>query len=364
MLNVGFILLAFLLSLASMPIIIKICQKHNLYDYHDQRKIHSGDIPRLGGIGIFIAFFVCAIAFLLVNKNVSTTKSLPILISALIVFLFAMLDDVFTFPALVKLLVQLAATAIVTFNGYRFTQIFGWQLPTVIGHILTFGWVLGLINAYNLIDGLDGLCGTLSSTAVITLGVIYTLSGNAEGYLCFILAAAILGFICFNWPPAKIFMGDCGSQFLGFMIAIIPLYSSSDIFEYNKFLIMIVLTAFPVFDTIAAIWRRLRDHVPIMSPDKAHLHHKLLNMGYSGKQALYLVATLQIILCGSCVLSYFMGKGKGTAELALSVAFMIWIFAVLHYTNRRINRDRKLKELEAKKNADQAETVSKPVKNN
>lgn len=340
-----FILLSIAISLVSMPIIISLCKKFNLYDYQSARKIHSGNIPRLGGVGIFIAFFVSSFLYLLYSNQVSTIKNLPIFIAAFIVFLFAILDDIFNLPAIVKLLVQLVAVSIVTFNGYRFTQIFAWEMPTMVSYILTFGWILGVINAYNLIDGLDGLCGSLSITAITTLGILYTLSGNAEAILCFILAGAILGFLCFNWPPAKLFMGDGGSQFLGFMIATFPLYTSNDVFEYNKFIIMLIITAFPVFDTIAAIWRRLRDKKPIMSPDRSHLHHKLLNMGYSKKNALFLIIFIQVLLCSSVIISYFLGATKGSAILLESFAFMILFFAIIHYTNRKINLQKTTEEI-------------------
>jgi UDP-GlcNAc:undecaprenyl-phosphate GlcNAc-1-phosphate transferase len=175
------------------------------------------------------------------------------------------------------------------------------------------------------------------------------LSGNSESTLCFILAAAVLGFLCFNWPPAKLFMGDAGSQFLGFMIAVFPLFESNDVFEYNKFLIMIVITAFPVFDTIAAIWRRIRDKKSIMSPDRSHLHHKLLNMGYTPKKALFLLCFLQILLCLSVVISYFLGAKRGMALLIESTAFVTLFFSFVHYTNRAIIAKQK-KETEEKEN--------------
>jgi UDP-GlcNAc:undecaprenyl-phosphate GlcNAc-1-phosphate transferase len=120
------------------------------------------------------------------------------------------------------------------------------------------------------------------------------------------------------------------------MISVFPLFDSSKIFEYNKLLIMIVLTAFPVFDTIAAIWRRLRDKRPIMSPDKSHLHHKLLNMGYSKNTALYLLCFLQFLLCGSVVISYFLGAKRGMALLLESITFIILFFSFVHYTNRAV----------------------------
>lgn len=354
-----YVILSFLLSLGSMPIIIHFCNKHNIFDYQDSRKIHTGNISRLGGVGIVVSFIISSAIYLIVSDKISVSNSLAILIAGFIIFLFALIDDLLTLPAIAKLIVQLIAAGIVTVNGFRFTQIFAWQIPTVLSYILTFCWIIGVINAYNLIDGLDGLCGTLSITAVTALGVLYFLSNNMEAGLCFILAGSILGFLCFNWPPAKLFMGDDGSQFLGFMIATIPLYSSSgDSFEFNKFLIMIIITAFPVFDTIAAIWRRIRDKRPIMSPDKAHLHHKLLNLGYSKTQALYLIAFIQTLLCLVVILSFFLGKLKGTAILFEALVFMVIFFSVIHYTNRAINRKNKAeKELPVESKQKEDSTV-------
>ena len=331
-----FIVLSGILSFVSMPLIILFCKKFSLYDYQNARKIHSGNIPRLGGVGIFFSFMISASIFLTTDKITNIHRILPLIIAAAIIFIFAVLDDLLTLPAIIKLIVQLIAVSIVVFNGFRFRQIFGWVLPLPISIALTFGWVLGVINAYNLIDGLDGLCGSFSISAIITLGILYTLTGNEESVLCYILAASILGFVCFNWPPAKLFMGEAGSQFLGFMISVFPLFDSGNDFEYNKLLIMIVITAFPVFDTIAAIWRRIRDKRPIMSPDKSHLHHKLLNMGYSKYTALYLLCFLQFLLCGSVIISYFLGTGRGMALLLESTTFIILFFSFVHYTNRAV----------------------------
>lgn len=342
-----YIALACILSIISMPIIIRICKKFSLYDYQNARKIHSGNIPRLGGVGIYCAFIISAVTFIITTSPDNLNKILPILIAGTIIFTFALLDDLLNLPALAKLIVQLIAVSIVVFFGFRFKQIFSWILPTPVSLILTFGWILGVINAYNLIDGLDGLCGSFSISTILTLGILYALSGNPESTLCFILGAAVFGFLCFNWPPAKLFMGDAGSQFLGFMIAVFPLFDSGSVFEFNKFLIMIVITAFPVFDTIAAIWRRLRDKKSIMSPDRSHLHHKLLNMGYSKKSALYLLGFLQILLCGSVIISYFLGAKRGMALLLESTAFVTLFFSFVHYTNRAIILKQKNEALNA-----------------
>ncbi len=331
-----FIILAFVLSALSMPLIIKICEKLSLYDYTNARKIHSGNIPRLGGIGIALAFFISAGLYLKSNTSISLMANLPVLVAALIVFVFAFFDDILNFHASVKLAAQLTACGIVMFNNYRFTQIFNWQLPVALSYLITFLWILGLINAYNLIDGMDGLCGSLSWTVGMTIGIIHLLTKNQIAGLSFIFAAAITGFLLFNKPPAKIFMGDCGSQFLGFMIAILPLYPASRDIEFNKFMVMIVLTSFPVFDTIAAIWRRIRDKKPIMVGDRSHLHHKLLNLNYSKYKALILIDCIQVLVCISVIVATLLERHKASALLAETMILQTMFFSIIHFTNRKV----------------------------
>ena len=136
-------------------------------------------------------------------------------------------------------------------------------------------------------------------------------------------------------------MGDCGSQFLGFIIAILPLYPTSQAIEFNKVLIVIVITAFPVFDTIAAIWRRLRDHKPVMEGDSAHLHHKLLNLNYTKTKALILIDLIQFLICLSVVISTNLERTKATALLGETFILMVMFFAIVHFANRN-ERNRKI----------------------
>ena len=339
-------LVAFLISLLSMPIIIKFSTKFNIFDYQDARKIHSGNISRLGGVGIAISFFVCTAVYFLITDTSLFIEYLPIISAGLIIFVFGFIDDVVTLRAIVKLLIQIVATCLVIFSGNRFTQIGPWQIPSALSYIFTFCWIIGVVNAFNLIDGLDGLCGSLAFTTTLTLGIIYTLSGNNISVICFILAASILGFLCFNWPPAKLFMGDCGSQFLGFMLATLPLIPADSVIEFNKFLIIASVAAFPIFDTIAAIWRRIRDKRPIMSPDKSHLHHKLLNMGYTKKSSLYLVVFIQLLLCSLVIISYLLGTYKGMMVLLLTLFFVTLFFTFIHYTNQAILKRKSMEESE------------------
>lgn len=317
---------------------MKVCKKLSLYDSVSARKIHSGNIPRLGGVAFTIAFFVSVMIYLLIDKSVVMNNIWALIISGAIIFIFGVIDDIVELKAVFKLIVQLAATTILVLNNFRIRQIFSWELPNFISYALTFFWILGIINAFNLIDGLDGLCGTLSVSALIIYGIIFLHNKYVYGTaICFILAAAVIGFLMFNWPPAKIFMGDGGSQFLGFMIATIPLYTTTPKLEYNKFMIQLLIVAIPMLDTIAAIWRRLRDHRPIMSPDRLHLHHKLLNIGFTKNHALYLLFGIQVF---SCLIIFIAERNMSSKQasflLAVFYLFIIAFFCVIHYINRAV----------------------------
>jgi len=337
--------LSFVISVSLIPVIIKLCQRYQLYDSVNARKIHTGNIPRLGGVGVILAFVTGGVFYSLVFKGISLSRILPLYSAGLLIFMFGLIDDLRDMPARYKFLVQLAASCIVVFSGFRFNQIFRFILPLWISIPLSICWMIGIINAYNLIDGLDGLCGGLSFLTITTLGVIFYMLADSSAALCFFMSAAILGFLVYNWPPAKIFMGDSGSQFMGFMIASVPLFYSTENFEYNKFLIMLVLVSIPMMDTIAAIWRRVRDHRPIMSPDRAHLHHKLLNLGYSRKAAMVMLLLIQFMLCVGVCLAMYLSRSKGAILLMVVYAFMVFFFAIIHFTNRAVRKQKKMEEL-------------------
>jgi len=326
----------FVFSALLVPLIILFCRKYKIFDPVNARKIHSGEIPRLGGVAIVLSFLAGFLIYCFALKGLPVNRCVPLIVAGSIIFLFGFFDDLFEFRAIFKLVVQIIAVAIVVFSGYRFTRIMNWEMPLWFSYVLSFGWVLGIVNAYNLIDGLDGLCGGLSFLTLVTLGICLLLVKDSAGIICLYLAVAILGFLLYNWPPAKIFMGDCGSQFLGFMIAVIPLYSTVENFEYNKLFIMLVLVSIPMFDTIAAIWRRLRDHRPIMSPDKMHLHHKLMNLGLSKKETLIMLLLIQLLLCLAVCSTVYITRSRGAVVLILAYIFMAASFCVLHYLHRAV----------------------------
>ncbi|MCI1207827.1 MAG: undecaprenyl/decaprenyl-phosphate alpha-N-acetylglucosaminyl 1-phosphate transferase [Treponema sp.] len=338
---VFFVILSFLLSVFFIAVVIRFCDKYQLFDKVNKRKIHTGNIARLGGAGFIPAFLIAALIYTFTSEPSFIVHILPIVFSGLLIFIFGLLDDIFDLRARLKLLIQVIAAAILIFSGYQFKQICFIKLAVPFQYILTFFWILGMINAFNLIDGIDGLCGGISLLSICSLGIIYYRSARPIAVICFILSAAITGFLVFNYPPAKIFMGDGGSQFLGFMIAALPLYKSTTNFEYNKFLLMCVIVSIPMIDTFAAIWRRTREHRSLLSSDSAHIHHKLINIGFTRKQVLFLLISVQALLCLTAGLAMYLQEFKGAVLLFVALLFIMAFFGFIHFTNRAVNRERR-----------------------
>ena len=341
--------LSLVLSLVLESIVIKFCRKHSLYDKLSARKVHTGNVPRLGGIAIAVSFTVSFILYNFFVPGRVPYNFLFLVLAGFIIFFFGVVDDLKELRAKTKLLIQFVASAIVIGSGFHFTQVFGLNLDSnivlkIISYVVTFIWIAGVVNAYNLIDGIDGLCGSLTFLSFIAYGLIFLRYSKNMSALAFLLAAAILGFLFYNWPPAKTFMGDNGSQFLGFMVAVLALYNEKEIpasmasFEFNKLLVVLNITALPTMDTIAAIWRRLRDHKPVMSPDRAHIHHKLMNIGFSKKQILLILAGIQLIVCVVVYGSTFMSTLNAFVVLCVTYVFMIVFFSWIHFANRAVNK--------------------------
>lgn len=286
-----------------------------------------------------MGFAVATFLYLNNEVNFSVSNFLPIIIAGLIIFLFGLIDDFLELPAKLKFLVQVIATFIMIFSGARFTQLGPWNFG-ILSYPITFFWTIGVINAFNLIDGVDALCGSISTLILLTFGFLYYIASRLDiAGICFILAVAVIGFLLYNKPKAKIFMGDGGSQFLGFMVAAIPLLSfGKNSFDYNRTILAFVLASIPILDTIAAIWRRTREGRSFFSPDRAHLHHKLMNMGYSTKALLIILLLLQFGLCSFVIIGLWCGAIKGFFILIGAVCVVSAFFVVIHYTHRAVLR--------------------------
>lgn len=350
-----FFIITFILSVVTEFFVIRFCHKYSLYDSLGSRKIHTGNIPRLGGIAIAVSFFLGFILYSISYHNKVNTEYIFLLISGLIIFTVGIIDDLIELSAKKKLLAQLIATIVLIIGGFKLNRIFIIDLDQniylkVLSCVVTFIGIVGVINAYNLIDGLDGLCGSITFVTFITYGFIYYRTVPLVSATFFIFAMAILGFLVFNWPPAKVFMGDNGSTFLGFSVVAFALYTEQDVntsmtvYEFTKILVLLNLTAIPVTDTLAAVWRRTRDHRPIMSPDKSHIHHKLLNIGFSKTGVLYLLLSIQILVCISVYVSTLLTKVQSTVLLSVTYLLVLLFFAWIHYTNRRANRRKAVAE--------------------
>ncbi|MDR2096150.1 MAG: undecaprenyl/decaprenyl-phosphate alpha-N-acetylglucosaminyl 1-phosphate transferase [Treponema sp.] len=332
----------FVLSVLAELAILRICRKKSWYDSINERKIHTGNIPRLGGISFATVFILCTlfINFFLLEPHFSRRFLLP-LSGLILVLVSGVLDDFRPMQPRHKLLLQIIAALCVIVPGFSFQQILFEEDPGWLRYPVSFFWIIGLTNAINLIDGVDGLAGGLAFLAALTYAAIFVLNGdnNAVILLCISLTAAIGGFLVFNLPLPKacIFMGDGGSQFLGFILAVLPLIEMRESVSAPQNIPLLPAAAvlsIPIFDTVAAIWRRIRDGRRIDSPDKAHIHHKLMNLGLSSRGVDGVLYGLQILI-GALV--FFSVKGEGILSrslLAVSFLVVILFFSLIHFLNQ------------------------------
>ncbi|WP_342600342.1 MraY family glycosyltransferase [Psychrobacillus sp. FSL H8-0483] len=286
------LVLAFVASVLFTPLVKRLAFRLGAVDTPNHRKVHARIMPRLGGLAIFLAFLV---AFAFYRPDGQYDKAM--LLGALIIIITGVLDDMFEITAKAKLLGQLlAAGSIVIYGGLQIQFInlpfgvFGGQLEFGYFAIpLTILWIIGITNAINLIDGLDGLAAGVSAIALITLSGMAIMMGNPfVAAMAAILAASTLGFLVFNFYPAKIFMGDTGALFLGFMISVLALLGYKNV-TVVALVIPIIMLGVPISDTFFAIVRRIRMKQPLSAPDKSHLHHCLLNVGFTHRQSVLII---------------------------------------------------------------------------
>ena len=304
-------MLAFIIAagvaLLLTPGVICLAGKTGAMDAPDARKVHKKPIPRIGGIGIYLAFMVAilsVLAFTEVSPEV-LYEIIGLLVSGSIIFIVGLIDDYVNLPAKVKLLGQIIAACVLVFAfDVRIdfiTDPFGDYIYLEFLAIpATIFWLVGLTNTVNLIDGLDGLAAGVSTIASITIFLVALQQGIIlVAVLTAALAGAAFGFLYYNFNPAKIFMGDSGSQFLGFMLAGISVIGA--VKSAATIALIVPILALPILDTTFAIVRRYRGGVPIFKPDKGHLHHRLLDLGFSQRQAVLLMYVISALLGLSAV---------------------------------------------------------------
>lgn len=314
---------AMLISFTATPLVMRIAHKIGAIDIpKDERRMHNKPIPRLGGLAIFLG---CVISILLFAEL--DTQLRGILIGATIIVSVGIVDDVRPLGAGVKLILQILSALIAVSSGVVIQAIsnplpfggeywdFGiWAIP------ITVIWIVAVTNSVNLIDGLDGLADGVSTIGALTMLIITLLMGDLK--IAVIIAALVgscVGFMPYNMNPAKIFMGDTGSTFLGFTLATLSVLGLFKLYAVISFVVPFIILGFPIFDTCSAFTRRILKGQNPMKADRSHTHHKLIDMGMNQKQAvatLYMVSTV-LGLCAVMIVS------EGYMKLILSMVAML-----------------------------------------
>lgn len=354
--------LAFIVSFAATPIAKKVAFYIGAVDVpKDNRRMHKKPIARLGGLAIFSGF-IMALLFGLMSTFIGGTGIVPtgqllgLLVGVFIIVGMGIVDDIKQLGPKVKFLFQiLAAISVVWISGDKISVItnpFAASGSTLgisdfIAYPLTILWIVGITNAINFIDGLDGLAAGVSSISYLSLMFIAILDGQTQtAMIIAILAGSALGFLPYNFNPAKIFMGDTGSTFLGFTLGVISIQGLMKTYATISIVIPVLVLGLPLFDTTFAILRRLIKRKPIMAPDRGHLHHRLIDMGFSQRQS---VVTMYAV-SGALGLAAIVLADKGAlSAVVLVIALSVFVIAGSRYMNEIDDGPEDKKEVEEEK---------------
>ncbi len=321
---------AFLLAVIITPIYRSLAIRIGMVDRPDRtRKLHSNEVAIAGGIAVFLALFLTGIGAIVCIRplrNAIIVNPAPVVglaVSALAIVILGLLDDKFTIRGRQKLAGQVVATAFLVLCGYRMDvlQFFGYQIPLGLMAVpISIGWILFTVNALNLIDGADGLCSTVGWVASAGIAAMALISGHqVESIVAAGLAGALLGFLVYNFPPAKIFLGDTGSMLVGLLLGALSLRCALKEATATSLLVPVTILSIPIFDSVMAILRRKLTGRSIFAVDRGHLHHNLLRRGFSNR-GLVIVVTL---LSGTVAIGAFLGllwKSDWIAFLSMGIA--------------------------------------------
>ncbi|MBE7010133.1 MAG: undecaprenyl/decaprenyl-phosphate alpha-N-acetylglucosaminyl 1-phosphate transferase [Ruminococcaceae bacterium] len=332
-------IVALIMAFAATPLAKRLAFKIGAVDVpKDGRRMHKEPKARLGGLGIFYGFLVSVLCFgnfMLPNGSVNWNL-VGILIGSLIVVVLGMFDDVKPRPAMLKFIIQIVAALIPVLLGVRvfavrnpFTGVL-FSIPEWLSIAGSVFWIVGVTNAVNLIDGLDGLAAGVSSIAAVALLSILLIEHSTSITLLVMaaaLAGACFGFLPYNFNPAKLFMGDTGATFLGFILACISIQGPFK--TYVAFAVPFLVLGLPIFDTLFAIIRRIIKGQPIMAPDRGHLHHRLIDRGFSHKSTVIILYGLSAILAISAIVMLITDVSRALILIASIVLFGLFAFTLI-----------------------------------
>lgn len=319
---------ALAITFALTPLVRRLAIKIGAVDRPDARKVHHGLIPRLGGLAIYAG----CLGSIALTVGFEDRQMLGLACGATFLIIVGVLDDRFSLPPKVKLFGQIFAAFILAgifgvridwldlpFVGYIY-------FPVVISVPLTVFWIIGFVNTVNLIDGLDGLAAGIAAIASLAVSFLAFQMGQ---WVCAAAMAAMAGsaiaFLQYNFNPAKIFMGDTGSMFLGYVIASVSVMGAMKTAAIAVLIAPLVALAVPILDTLMAIARRKHSGVPVFSPDKRHLHHRLLDKGLTQKQVVLVMYALTAFFSGMALLIIHLRPMAGVLIcLAVLVIYLYW----------------------------------------
>lgn len=302
------ILVSGIIALLVTPLVKKLAIKCNVVDVpKSNRKIHKKPMPLLGGLAIYVPFVLLT----LIKKSVLTDGEIGIILGATIIIIGGILDDKWELKPYEKLFFQFMAAVVLLIMGVSirlianpFTNDISYLDMGYLTVPITIVWVVGITNAMNLIDGLDGLSSGVSLISTITIFIIaVTKDRNSAMYLTAILMGSIAGFLPYNFNPASIFLGDTGAQLLGFLLAAISMEGAIKSATIFSVVVPILTMGLPIFDTVFAIIRRKVNGKSIMEADRGHLHHRLLELGLSQKQAVLVMYMISALLSALAIFS-------------------------------------------------------------
>ena len=338
------ILTTFVITAAFIPVVKKMAEFIGAMDIPNARKVHTKPIPRLGGLGIYAGFLIGYMLF-----GYHSVQMNAVLIGSIVIIITGIFDDIKPVPAKYKFICQIAGASVIPLYGGILLQdisAFGLYLNFgIFAYPVTILFIVAAINCINLIDGLDGLSSGISSIYFLTVGIIGMLLNNSNGLdiaLTFIMLGSTLGFLLHNFHPAKIFMGDSGSMFLGYIIAVIALLGFKNI-TLTSFVVPLLLLAIPIMDTLFAILRRLINHKPIGMPDKDHLHHQLLKLRLSQTKTVLVIYLVDILFAIASIIYAVGNIYLGTNKYGIIIYIILSVLTILLVAKTNIiwNHDKK-----------------------
>lgn len=340
----------FVICLILTPIVIKLCRKYNIVDIpKDSRRVHSKPMPRIGGVAIVTSMLIGFLIYYLLTKDIPSIalneKFLGYIIGGLIIATMGLIDDLVNLRARYKFFFQLAAGLVVYYFGIRITGI---KIPFIYPDMIDFAWwidlpltllwIIGVTNAINLIDGLDGLAAGITAISATSLLIIFIATSTSLEAIIIsaVLVGAVLGFLPYNFNPAKTFMGDVSANFLGFTMAVVSILGFAKGYTMIAIIAPVLVLGIPIFDTVFAMVRRFLKGQPMLKPDGGHIHHRLIKRGFSQRQAVILLYTITTLLCMLAVLLVAEDFWKLILLILAFICFSIFgIVTTIHRKNKK-----------------------------